>query len=222
MERHVLVVMPHPDDETLAVGGTIAQYTKAGVPVTYLCGTLGQMGRLMGKPPVATRESMPQLREQEMRAACAHLGCDLRLMGLRDKTIEFMDPEELADRIGVVIAELNPSLVITYHPRFSVHPDHMALGAATVRAVARLPREQRPPVHCRAFGTGSEILGEPDLVVDASDVIDMKMAATRDHHSQTSHWMHELDAKKDEDPAEYQKMIAQRSKESFFIYRIED
>jgi bacillithiol biosynthesis deacetylase BshB2 len=214
--------MPHPDDETLACGGTIALHTTAGTPVTYLCGTLGEMGRNMGKPPFATRESLPRLRDKELREACAALGCDLRLMGLRDKTVEFMDPEELADRIGAVIAELNPSLIITYHPQFSVHPDHMSLGAATVRAVARLPKEKRPPVHTRAFGNGSEVLGEPDLVVDAMPVIDKKMAATWAHKSQTSAWMGELTAKKDLDRAEYDKQIQQRARETYWFYKFED
>ena len=46
MERHVLVVLPHPDDETFGAGGVIAFYTKQGVPVTYVCATLGQMGQI--------------------------------------------------------------------------------------------------------------------------------------------------------------------------------
>ena len=54
-ERHVLVIFPHPDDETFSSAGTIASYIDAGVPVTYACLTLGQMGRNLGNPPFATR-----------------------------------------------------------------------------------------------------------------------------------------------------------------------
>lgn len=57
-ESHVLVVMAHPDDETFAVGGTIALYTQAGVPVTYACATGGEMGRRMGKPAFTNREQL--------------------------------------------------------------------------------------------------------------------------------------------------------------------
>ena len=56
-ERHVLVIFPHPDDETFSSAGTIASYIEAGIPVTYACLTLGQMGRNLGNPPFATRES---------------------------------------------------------------------------------------------------------------------------------------------------------------------
>ena len=37
------------DDEAYAAGGTIRLLTDQGVPVTYACGTLGQMGRNMGR-----------------------------------------------------------------------------------------------------------------------------------------------------------------------------
>lgn len=144
MERHLLVVFPHPDDETFACGGTIASHAAAGTPVTYLCATRGEMGRRMGKPAFATRESLPLLREQELRQACAALGiADLRLLGICDKTVEFLDPAALAARIGAVIDEVRPSLVLTFHPVHGGHPDHCAVGAATVQAVAARPRAGR-------------------------------------------------------------------------------
>lgn len=50
MEKHVVVIYPHPDDESFGAAGTIAKFREQGVPVTYLCGTLGEMGRNMGSP----------------------------------------------------------------------------------------------------------------------------------------------------------------------------
>lgn len=46
-ERHVLIVFPHPDDESYCVAGTILAYTQRNVPLTYVCLTLGEMGRAM-------------------------------------------------------------------------------------------------------------------------------------------------------------------------------
>ncbi len=219
MNRHLLVIMPHPDDETLAVGGTIALHTKQGIPATYLCGTKGEMGRNMGKPTFATRESLPALRERELREACNALGiADLRFLGIRDKTTEFLDQEELALRLRGVIEEIQPSLIITYHPQYSVHPDHMALGAATVRAVEMMEPAKRPPIHTRAFGKASVALGEPDLVVDVSPVMAEKMAAIRAHRSQTSSML----ARVDEDPAARERLEQERSKERFWIWRFAD
>ncbi|KYP80854.1 bacillithiol biosynthesis deacetylase BshB2 [Ferroacidibacillus organovorans] len=187
MERHVLVVFPHPDDETFGTGGTIASFTKAGVPVTYACGTLGQMGRNMGKPFFATRETLSEVREKELRAACDALGIkDLRLLGLRDKTIEFEDREVIADQLLSIIEELNPSLIITHYPGFAVHPDHNALGAACVRAVEKLPVAKRPVVYGHAFARNrEEFIGSPDVTIDIHDVAETKLEAVRAHRSQS-------------------------------------
>jgi bacillithiol biosynthesis deacetylase BshB2 len=219
MKEHVLVIMPHPDDETFAVGGTIALYAQRGVPVTYVCGTKGEMVRNMGRPPFATRESLPQLRERELREACRILGItDLRFLGLRDKTVEFVDQDELAARLRDIILEIRPSLIITYHPDYSVHPDHMALGWATVRAVAQLPPEERPPVHTRAFGKASAVLGEPDLVVDTAPVWETKLAAIRAHRSQSQLMLSRAEG----DPEQAERMRRDRQLERYWIWRFDD
>ena len=96
-QRHILIVYPHPDDEAFSIAGTIAYYTKKmNTPVTYACLTLGEMGRNLGNPPFATRESLPEIRRKELQAAAEAMGIqDLRMMGLRDKTIEFEDDEKM-------------------------------------------------------------------------------------------------------------------------------
>ncbi|HEY8347586.1 MAG TPA: bacillithiol biosynthesis deacetylase BshB2 [Symbiobacteriaceae bacterium] len=223
MERHVLVIFPHPDDESFAAGGTIALHTRAGVPVTYVCATRGEQGRNMGMPIIATRESMPVLREQELREACRILGIrDLRLLGYRDKTLEFVDPEELAGRLEAIIREVRPSLLITYHPQCSVHPDHMALGAAAVRAAAKLPPGERPKVYLRAFGSNVGELGEPDVVVDVTSVLDVKMAAIAAHRSQSSAMLADLERRMKEDPALREQVMRDRSQERYWMYRFGD
>src|SRR5690554_6911135 len=148
MERHVLVVFPHPDDEAFGVAGTILSHTKTSTPVTYICLTLGEMGRNMGRPLIANRETLPHIRKQELENACQILGIhDLRCFGMRDKTVEFADQDALIKRIQDVLIELEPSLVITFYPGYAVHPDHNATGAAVIQAVERLSKQKRPKVH---------------------------------------------------------------------------
>ena len=187
MKQHVLVVFPHPDDETFGCGGTIAQFAKSGVPVTYICGTLGQMGRNMGKPFFATRESLPNIREAELEEACQALGIqNLIKLGLRDKTIEFEDPEILIDRIEGILREVQPSLVLTHYPGYAVHPDHNALGEVTIRAISRLSIPERPIVYAHAFARDcQDVLGKPDIINDISAISEVKLAAIRAHRSQS-------------------------------------
>lgn len=187
MNRPVLVIFPHPDDEAFGVSGTISQFTNEGTPVTYICMTLGEMGRNMGKPTFATRESLPDIRKNELEEACRIAGIkDLRRFGLRDKTVEFEDEELLAGRILKVIEELDPQRIITFYPGYSVHPDHDACGAAVIRAVEKIPQEKRPMIHCIAFSHNSvEELGEPDVSTNVGDVIDQKLSVLQAHRSQT-------------------------------------
>ncbi|MCT8138167.1 bacillithiol biosynthesis deacetylase BshB2 [Anaerobacillus sp. CMMVII] len=186
-EEHVLVVFPHPDDESFGPGGTIAEYKRLGVKVTYACLTLGEMGRNMGTPPFANRETLPALRKKELIDACEILGIeDLRMLGFRDKTIEFEDEANLIKTIKEIILEVKPSLIITHYPGHGVHPDHDATGHATVEAVRQLAKEQRPKVYCMAITKEREkVLGKPDVVHDVANTIDVKIAAIKAHRSQT-------------------------------------
>lgn len=219
-ERHVLVVFPHPDDEAFGVSGTIASYIQNGSPVTYACLTLGEMGRNMGNPLIATRETLPKIRKKELQAACEAMGLkDLRMLGFRDKTLEFEDEEKLANVIFSLMDELKPSLIITFYPGYSVHPDHEACGRAVVRAVSRLPIEDRPKLHCVAFSNNCvEELGEPDIIHDVSAVQEIKMKTIRAHASQTQLFSQDMENKiKNKDP----QALAWIQKERFWTYQWE-
>ena len=217
-ERHVLVVFPHPDDEAFGVSGTIASYTKSGIPVTYACLTLGEMGRNMGNPPFATRETLPLIRKKELQDAANVLGIkDLRMLGYRDKTVEFEDEAVLAAHMGSIITEVNPSLIITFYPGYAVHPDHDACGAAVIKAVKDMPENDRPKVHCVAFSNNcEEEIGQADIVNNVSDVADLKLAAIKAHVSQTQLMAAEMEENlKNQDPA----VMARIHNERFWTYK---
>jgi len=217
-ERHILVVFPHPDDEAFGVSGTLALHIQNGTPVTYACLTLGEMGRNLGNPPFATRESLPHIRKVELENAVKTIGIqDLRMLGYRDKTVEFEDPEKLADHMGEIIADVNPSLIISFYPGYSVHPDHDATGAAVVKAVERLAPEKRPTLHLVAFSNNCiEMLGQPDIVNDVRPVADQKIATITAHASQTQLMVKDMTEKLNANDEKMQKWI---QNERFWTYK---
>jgi bacillithiol biosynthesis deacetylase BshB2 len=186
MERHILVVLPHPDDEAFGLSGTLAKELQNGARVTYACLTLGEMGRNMGNPPFANRVTLPKIRKKELEESCRAIGIqDLRMLGFHDKTIEFEDQDRLDAEIDALLKELDPSLVVTFYPGYSVHPDHDACGAAVIRTISRLPKEQRPVVHCMAFAKNLEqSIGKPDVANDIKDFLQIKLASIQAHRSQ--------------------------------------
>ncbi|QCR31368.1 bacillithiol biosynthesis deacetylase BshB2 [Lysinibacillus sp. SGAir0095] len=199
-QRQILVVFPHPDDEAFSSAGTIRMYRNMGVPVTYACLTLGEMGRNLGNPPFATRESLPEIRREELKAACEVMGIeDLRMMGLRDKTVEFEDDEKMVSLVKGLIDELNPSLIITFLPGYAVHPDHEATARAVFETVRRMPKENRPTIYAVGFANNTIAeKGEPTLQIDVSSVKLEKVKALQAHASQTA-WMIEENAKRTDD-----------------------
>src|SRR3954452_4550954 len=72
----LLAVFAHPDDESYLCGGTLAHYAAAGLPVSLVCATLGEAGDI-ADPALAARETLPAVRDGELRAAA-------RLLGLSD------------------------------------------------------------------------------------------------------------------------------------------
>ena len=183
--KKVVVIYPHPDDESFGTAGTVVKFREAGVPVTYLCGTLGEMGRNMGSPFFANRETLPEIRKQELIKACKEIDMDLQMLGYRDKTMEFEDEQKVADDLRQRIEELDASLVITFYPPHAVHPDHNAMGRAAFRAIRDMDAEKRPEVWANAISNGhEEILGSPDIVVDTKTVFQKKLNALKAHKSQ--------------------------------------
>lgn len=216
---HVVIIFPHPDDESFGTSGTIKKFREQGVAVTYLCGTLGEMGRNMGTPQFANRETLAKIRERELADACAHLDIEYRLLGYRDKTIEFEPVEEVATHIKGVLEEMKPSLVITHYPEHGVHPDHNALGLATIEAVRMMDEADRPIVWAAAITPDFEqILGEPEIVFPLNDNFDFKLEAILKHKSQAEGMLKKMENTPTESKEFIEGLKQRLGRERFFIW----
>lgn len=107
------------------------------------------------------------------------------MLGFHDKTIEFEDQNKLDSAIASLLQEIKPSLVFTFYPGYSVHPDHDATGAAVIRTIQRMPAGDRPVVQCLAFSNNCEQeLGKPDVYQDVSMFMVQKLNSIQAHRSQ--------------------------------------
>lgn len=221
-QKHVVIVYPHPDDESFGAAGSIYQFRKQGIPVTYLCGTLGEMGRNMGTPPFANRETLPKIREKELQEACEFLDIDYRLLGYRDKTIEFENKEKVATHVKTILEEIKPTLVITHYPEHGVHPDHNALGEATIEAVRLMDPADRPTVWASAITKDFEkVLGEPDVIIPVQEQFDFKLEAILKHKSQAEGMLKKMQNMPDEMKVYIDGLKERLGKERFFIWNFE-
>src|SRR5215510_3908274 len=146
----LLVVRPHPDDESSATGGLLAYYAARGVQTGVVICTGGEEGEIRDPSldPVADRPRLRAIREQELRQACALLGvAALRLLGYRDSGMpgtpanQYMDafvqadPGEAAGRLVRIIRELRPRVIVTEPPGGGyAHPDHIMCHQVSLAA----------------------------------------------------------------------------------------
>lgn len=197
--ERALVVTAHPDDVDFGAAGTVATWTKAGIEVAYCICTSGDAGGFDDTP----REAMPALREAEQRAAAAEVGVsDLEFLGYLDGRLTVS--LELRRDLSRVIRRLRPQRVLTHSPEFfwprlgASHPDHRAVGEATLDAV--YPDARNPFAHPELLAEeGLEpwtvlevwLMSAPEErrnhAVDVTDVVEAKLAALRAHESQTAH-----------------------------------
>lgn len=134
----------HPDDEVFCAGGTMAKWAAEGADVFVLCATRGEAGQIRDST-TAVRRTLGQVREAELREACARLGVEqVVVLNYHDGTLQNVDLEELAAAIEEVLTEIDPDVVITFGEDGAYgHPDHIAVGAATTLAVATMSRADR-------------------------------------------------------------------------------
>jgi LmbE family N-acetylglucosaminyl deacetylase len=132
----VLAVFAHPDDEILCGAGTLALCAAQGAKVTLVSATRGELGPI-ASPELATRESLPKVRERELKASCAKLGItDVRFLGLPDAGVNWAAEDAgTVSNLVVLVRELEPKVVITFGADgLYGHFDHEAIGELTTKA----------------------------------------------------------------------------------------
>jgi LmbE family N-acetylglucosaminyl deacetylase len=194
--KRILVIAAHPDDVDFGAAGTVARWTDAGIEVIYCIVTEGDAG---GSDPGISRADMAALRRREQTAAAEQVGVsELLFLGYPDGRVE--PTLGLRHDLARVVRQIRPDRVVCPSPernyvRLGVsHPDHRAVGSASLDAV--YPDARNP----FAF---PELLADEGLepwtvrevwvmgtfaathYVDVTETFPRKMAALRAHVSQT-------------------------------------
>lgn len=133
----LLAVFPHPDDETLGLGGTLAKYSEEEVETYLVCATRGERGWFGSEEENPGFEALGQLREEELRCAAAQLGLrEVSFLDYIDGDVDRADPKEIIAKITTHIRRIQPQVVVTFSLDGNYgHPDHIAMAQFTGAAL---------------------------------------------------------------------------------------
>lgn len=133
--RSVVVLAPHPDDETLGAGGLIARASDAGVPVHVLLLTRGE--RSHPDSPTTTAPELAAVRDAEFTRALAtlHTGATSSSVGIPDGgTREHRD--EVVDALHRALDDAERPTLVVAPWRGDGHRDHRIAGEVAEEVTA--------------------------------------------------------------------------------------
>jgi LmbE family N-acetylglucosaminyl deacetylase len=186
----ILVISPHPDDVDFGASGSVARLVGEGKTAAYVICTSGDKGT---SDRSLTPERLSQIREMEQRAAAATIGVN-EVVFLRHPDQGLEDSYEFRKQLVRLIRLYRPGLVMSCDPyrRYRWHRDHRITGQVVLDAVFPYARDYlaypdlildgvEPHSVPEVWLWGTE---DPNLKIDISETVTLKMAALRCHESQ--------------------------------------
>ncbi len=171
---NVLVIAPHPDDETLGCGGTLIRHVQRGDRVSAMFLTSGELG-LKQMP----HEEAWRVRESEAQDAAQVLGlADVHFLRCSDWFLSD-HIEDTASLLRPLLARLQPALIYVPH-LLEWHPDHKAALPVLTMALAP-PYAPSPSIRTYEVWTP---MPEFDHVEDITGSMEQKLRAVRCYASQ--------------------------------------
>lgn len=187
----VLAVYSHPDDADIACAGTLARWVRAGADVHLVICTNGGKGT---KDPALMPTVLANQRALEVEDSSKVTGISSHIsLGQPDGEIE--NSSALRSAIVAQIRRVRPDVVCGHDPtavffgqEYFNHRDHREVGWALLDALspaAALPHyfpDSGPPHQVNTVLLSGTL--EPNVWVDISDTIELKVNAVECHRSQ--------------------------------------
>jgi bacillithiol biosynthesis deacetylase BshB1 len=175
----IAVVGPHPDDQELAMGGTISLLVAAGHHVTLVDMTTGE------PTPFGSEE----IRAKEAAAAAKALGVGRIAVGLKNR--EVVHTVEARHRVAAIYRQLRPEVIFLPYPE-DAHPDHLAVTriGEDARFDGKLTKSAIPgePWYCKRiiyyFCTHLRFNFPATFCLDITPFWEKKLAAIKCYQSQ--------------------------------------
>ena len=190
---YAMAIAPHPLDNDMGLGGTVARWTREGKDVIYVICTNGDKA---SSDPDVKSEELAETRKQEQLAAARILGVkEVIFLPHPDLGLEYT-PEFRKELLRLILG-YRPEIVVTNDPYYRFRGyfsslDHRTTGQAALDVV--WPYELAPNTYRDLLKQGFQLHKVQEVLmwqtenanyrIDITDTFDVKIAALRCHKSQ--------------------------------------
>lgn len=143
MDKKIVIVIAHPDDESYGLGGTIAKYSSQGVEIHLITATNGEKAKLTDSHKINT--DLGQVRKEELSEAGKILKIQrIYFLDYPDSLLDTIPINKLKSKIKSIIEKVEPQIIITCDRNgITGHPDHRYISRATSEVFYELHMEER-------------------------------------------------------------------------------
>jgi len=201
----VLIIVAHPDDEVLGMGGTIRKLTQAGHNVKIVIMATGITSRRSvnyknlqtydtnSKIQKTMDIQVKQLQKDTIRSSKILGVKDIEFEDFPDNELDTISNLEITKKIEKIISEYNPETVFT-HSKFDINVDHRVLYNATITATR--PRNKSNVKDVISFEVPSSTEWDfpsqfsPNIFIDISKELPFKLKALKQYKTEIEKFPH--------------------------------
>lgn len=196
MNKKVLVVAAHPDDEILGCGGTVMKHVAAGDSVHTLILAEGLTSRDKVRNMNLRAEELSELHAAAQKAADFMGVAKLEMYSFPDNRMDEVTLLDVVKIIETKVDKYRPDVVYTHHAG-DVNIDHIVTHNAVITACRSLPGE--PVKEILFFETLSSTewqmmtadkIFQPNIYVDIGEFVDKKIGALKFYDSEMREYPH--------------------------------
>ncbi|MBU0460620.1 MAG: PIG-L family deacetylase [Nanoarchaeota archaeon] len=169
-KKRIMAILAHPDDEAIACGGLLAKTVNNG-----------------GEGFVYILTSNDE-RRSELEKSCQVFGVDYKALELSEKEFGFSSfSKEFLLGIEKIIADFRPHILVTHDQQYDYHADHRKtaeLIMPRLQSVAMGSQGKPWIVELVLAAEINNLFPQPDILVDITEVYEVKQKALQQHSSQ--------------------------------------
>ena len=195
MNKTILVIAAHPDDEVLGCGGTIARLAMEGCEVYIAILGEGITSRFKDSKEADT-ELVKELHKRSLQVTKLLGGKDLFLYSLPDNRFDTVPLLDIIKIIEDLIEKLKPSIIYTHYAG-DLNIDHVITHRAVLTATRPTEGHSVKEIYSFEVPSSSEwAFGQyngafnPNVFFDISETIDIKIKTMEIYESESRPFPH--------------------------------